>query len=311
MMPPFQTVAAPLEGLILHKVSSAPDVDSLKSKLYSLCNADRKCPFPAPLPVSLERSQFDNIKNNKYVVCEKTDGQRCLLLCTKLNGVDVCLLVTRSLDFYCVPIEHVPTALFQDTVLDGELVFASGTWHFLIFDAMAVSGIFVGTKPLSARLAATRVGMTTYVHDASDPIVLVIKNFYCTIEEFDKRLEKGYFLVDGVILTPESMPVVCGRHWHLFKLKTHHTIDFRMDAGLKLAIFDGSRHVVVSRLNKVVGTKLSRGDIVEAEYAGNDRWTFVKHRIDKKHCNDMLTYTKTILNIEENIQESELAMLLQ
>ena len=42
--------------------------------------------FPGPQPVSIERVHFDKLKNNPYVVCEKTDGLRVAILAFTFNS---------------------------------------------------------------------------------------------------------------------------------------------------------------------------------------------------------------------------------
>ena len=52
--------------------------------------------FPGPQPISIERKHFKALKNEKYVVCGKTDGVRHALVCTMFNGKKVCALLNRT-----------------------------------------------------------------------------------------------------------------------------------------------------------------------------------------------------------------------
>jgi hypothetical protein len=302
------------EGLLLFRVTAPQWKHHLLERVYALCNVDPRVNFPAPLPLSLERAHFPTVKQSPYWVCEKTDGVRCLLLVCKLDGVKIVLMMDRNKEFYHIRMRHVPRALFEDTILDGELVLSNGRWHYLIFDAMAISGLPMFNRCLSTRLRCARLATKTYGLDEFDTLVLVHKNFYRTMPEFDARDEKGMMVTDGIILTPENDPIVAGRRGAVFKWKPHHTMDFKVkiEPGNKasLLVYDNAKkdHVAVARLAKVP-VDVVDGDIIEAGM-GKRSWEFQKRRHDKDRCNDKLTFDKTKLNIKENIQYQEIYMLL-
>ena len=310
----LQFEITPFEGLMLYRVTSPEWKRALLQRVYSLCNADSRANFPAPLPLSLERSHFDSLRTKPYWICEKTDGTRCLLLMMTLDGVNIVLLMDRAKEFYHVEMKHVPKAMFEDTVLDGELVFANGSWHFLIFDAMAIGGLPFFDRPLSQRLHRARQATAAYTYDDGDTFVLVHKNFYRTMPEFLNRHEHGMFQTDGIVLTPENDPILPGRKGALYKWKTDHTVDFKvkLEAGkVALLVYDpaSKNHICVGRLAKC-STVLQDGEIIEARLGhAKKAWEFVKRRTDKDRCNDKLTFEKTKLNLKENVTLNELAPL--
>ena len=57
--------------------------------------------FPGCQPISIERRHFPILKANQYVICDKTDGERFLLLIHRVNGENQCCLIDRGrFDYY-------------------------------------------------------------------------------------------------------------------------------------------------------------------------------------------------------------------
>ena len=54
---------------------------------------DGKLPpfFPGPQPISIERRHFDILKNSSYLVCEKTDGVRHIMMCVMIENKKICV----------------------------------------------------------------------------------------------------------------------------------------------------------------------------------------------------------------------------
>lgn len=271
--------------------------------------------FPGSNPCSIERASLPLLKN-AYFVAEKTNGVRFLLMCTVLEARNTCVLVNRALHVFILPLRHVPTALFQGTVLDCELAWdmTCGRWTLMVFDALVVSSINVSKKPFSVRMAAARRGLRDYVRDPGDPVDVELKHFIpvSMLEVFEAHLAsmRCRFDADGVIFVPEDSPVVVGRHLKLFKLKTVHTVDFLVgEDGLSLSVFDSSsgRHVRVGRLLTHVDPK----SIAECTHVREDVWMLTCVRTDKQTANDMLTYQKTMLNAREALTLQDIRAALQ
>jgi hypothetical protein len=266
--------------------------------------------FPGPNPCSLEKADLRKIRQTDNWLCEKTDGTRVLLACVVYCGINMCVLVTRSWDVFVVGLKKCPKVWFQGTVFDGELVFSDDRWIWLGFDAMMVSGIPVHMLPLSKRLASAQRSMTDYKVSSCDPLYLEFKAYFKMFDDYKRYLTTTHRPIDGTIVTPEHIPVVCGRHTTMFKLKDggKHTVDFEFSMPDVLKIYDPKKSisVPVGRLNMESTHMLSNGSIIEASWVSGDTWTMVLVRHDKTTSNDMLTYTKTMVNIKENLSLKDL-----
>jgi len=262
---------------------SPPEAQRLVAALLALAGEPGKpapTRFPGPSPVSVERATLPALAGPEhYWACEKTDGTRALLFCATLEPWGrVCVLVDRALRAAWAPMAAVPSALFQGTLLDGELVQlvqlgnggqADGhnghnghNGHvyghvFQIFDALAVSGIPVWQTPFSQRLAAVHVGLASYAPAARDALRLRVKKFFgrahrAALEAHLADLRDPH---DGLVFTPESPEVHFGRHMRMFKYKPpgKHTVDFLVDdraaAGARgetrLLVWDAARQTHV------------------------------------------------------------------
>ena len=298
---------APVElakGLVLHRVVDDATLSCIHAAVREMANDTSPARrYPGPNPVSLDTSRYGSLAAQPYYVCEKTDGVRYALVCCTVAGRNLVALVDRALAAYLLPLAHVPRAMFQGTLMDGEVAFnrASQRWDYVVFDAVVVSGVPVLEGPLTSRMEGVHRAMKVYREDAKDPLALRVKNFYRTVAEFETHLPevRARYDIDGVILTPAAPPVVYGRHMDMFKVKFggRHTVDFLVGAdGVSLCVFDAGAHVAVAAL----GQPAAPGSIAECELRG-DRWAVVGVRTDKATANDMFTYKRTLLNIRENL----------
>lgn len=304
----------PRGPLTLHRVTDARVAAHISSAVRDMAFDDNRATrFPGPNPVSLDTGHYPALRSQPYYVCEKTDGVRFLLLCCTVPAagtgelLKVCALVDRAMTAYLAPLRHVPRAMFQGSLLDGELVWnkADERWEYLVFDAVCVSGVPVMTDGLRDRLEAVHAALRVYAWDPRDPLALRVKSFIgCGSGNWDALDDHmaeaaARYDVDGVILTPALAPVVYGRHNGMFKLKfeARHTVDFLVGGdGRQLLVFDAGTHAPVGRL---AGPAAAPGCIAECSLAGGDAWDLVLVRTDKTTANDMFTYRKTLLNMEE------------
>lgn len=299
-------------GLVLDRLDDEPVRQQLSATMRDMANDDAPGPrYPGPNPVSLDRSHFPILRASPYYICEKTDGVRyALVCCLAADGTGavrkMCVLVDRALTAFLLPLRKVPKAMFQGTLLDGELVHnkRSGEWEYLVFDAVCVSGVPVLDSTLVGRLEAVHHALRVYRRDPADPVVLKQKPFFSArrFGEFETHLSRvsHEYDIDGVILTPAVPAVTYGRHMQMFKVKRHadHTVDFLVaQDGMSLAVFDRGVHKTVGHLDRAAAP----GAIVECSRVGEGVWTVVRVRTDKSTANDAFTYNKTMLNMRERL----------
>jgi hypothetical protein len=81
-----------------HKVTDVKLLQELKSTLLGFWPKRKNNNFPAPLPVSIERKNFDALKKFPYVISLKSNGTRFLLVAFNEHVY----IVDRVFDFYIV-----------------------------------------------------------------------------------------------------------------------------------------------------------------------------------------------------------------
>ena len=259
--------------------------------------------FPGPQPVSIERRHFPLLKRQPYVVCEKTDGVRQLLVCPP-NGTPC--IVNRAWHA-----EPVKVKIPKDTILDGELVKSkSGKVLFMVHDAVRVKGVAVGTLSLTERLEAARQLIKKIIKTADAPFEVRVKTMVPLAEiGAMPPLDSFEYETDGLVFTPINEPIRVGTHETLFKWKPHAriTIDFELRKGNELFVQDRGIPYKEAELHAGKQRKdLPDGTIVECGY-GELGWFVEKIRTDKKHANNRRTYFRTCINLRENIQLEEFA----
>jgi len=261
--------------------------------------------FPGPQPVSIERRHFPEFKKRAYVVCEKTDGVRHLLVSLELDGKRAAFLVNRAFETVTVS-----TMIPRGTILDGELVSIKGPVAsrpvFLIHDAVCVKGTDVRREPLTKRLDAARALLKSVVRSVKDPFEIRVKHM-TTWPGPLPNLETLPWETDGLVFTPVDEPVRSGTHETLFKWKPRDriTIDFALFRGTDLYVQDrGVPYKEAALYGRNTRRDLPDGTIVECGY-GDLGWSVEKIRTDKTHPNNRRTYFRTLVNIRENIQLDE------
>lgn len=261
--------------------------------------------FPGPLPVSIERKHFPELRKRPYLVSRKTDGWRAALSLFVFRDKNMALLWDRTLEPFLVPISTVPVALWQGSVFDGEVVRnrRTGQWTFLVFDALRVSGIPVWSRVPSARLQIARKAWQAYVPRDPDPLLVAFKDFGLGSSSSSEE-----FPADGLVMMPDVPGIAFGRCWEAFKLKQEHTVDFVVDRdGMGLCVYDHKLRAN-RKVSRLAGPSVP-GRIVECDIS-TDPPVLVQMRTDKTKANDVLTYERTVHNASEKIQEAEIFMLL-
>lgn len=281
--------------------------------------------FPGPLPVSIERKELWKLFKFEYFFSEKNDGQRMLIVATRLYGKSVCFFMNRASHFILLPF-HFSSPVFNGTIMDGE--YMEEERKFIIFDCYQYSGRNLTSLSFMERLEAAKSIFKDWTPNmARDLCTLSVKQFYpvSDLEDRAKALFSEHRKIDGLIFMPNNMPLESCRISGLFKWKPalENTLDFAVvwsqeEKRAVLNVFDqkekknipiGSIEIEVNKNTKEFRDKLKNPGslgwvIVECKYSDSG-WIPIKIRSDKKFPNDVYTYEKTLLNIQEDLQLSE------
>lgn len=268
--------------------------------------------FPGPQPVSVERKDFETLKNENYWVSYKSDGVRYLMVFIQVDDKSYCILIDRKMDCHLIKMTAATELFASGTVLDGEIVENRETKgsEYIVYDATIVCGKSLVREPHSVRLEAA---MTVANHVKFSSVPVKIKLFY-PLRDFRDYVQDVVGTIthgiDGYIFTPENSPVCSGTHYKMFKWKEQisNTVDFHVEYKRRRWVLKVSRGKSLMETDDrlvACGEIVKAPCIVECKYAGPKTWTPVLIREDKTHPNNYLTYTKTLLNISENIQLEE------
>lgn len=259
--------------------------------------------FPGPQPVSIERRHFPLLTKQPYVVCEKTDGVRYLLVCPP--GSKEVYLVNRNFEVEVVHFSGFP----KDTILDGELVTTKGCCQlFVIHDAIRVKGVDVSREILTNRLGFATVAVKSVIKSRKDSFGMRVKTMV-HLEQIGNLppLDSFDYETDGIVMTPINEPIRMGTHETMFKWKPFDriTVDFSIRNGSELWVQEKGQPMLVSEMhNNNKRADLPDGTIVECGY-GQVGWFVEKVRTDKNYPNNRRTFVNTCTNLRENIQFNE------
>ncbi|KAH3688671.1 hypothetical protein WICPIJ_000362 [Wickerhamomyces pijperi] len=212
--------------------------------------------FIGSQPVSFTKEHLDaNLHRRDYLVCEKSDGLRCLMLNTSdPNGAEATILITRENQFFLVPGFHFPVPDDQEkfhtnTLIDGELVLserADGNGKelkYLMFDCLLMNGQSLISLPLQKRLGKLKY----FFYDPYSKFCQSQPQFAQENNRFKVRMKDmktSYNLwsvleaaktqahvSDGLIFTCAETHYMFGTDVTLLKWKPseENTIDFKME----------------------------------------------------------------------------------
>jgi hypothetical protein len=266
-----------------------------KEFIHSVWKSKDVNTFPGPHPVSIERKHLPLLKQNKYVVCEKTDGVRFMLLCFMYDGKKIALFVNRAFEMkpiggLCIP---------RNTIVEGEMV---DDKLFMIYDGNMVNGVDIQHMKYTERLKF----IEPITKGPSVKIKLQMKTVWPISGIRKLEMTQFPYQTDGYVFTPEDEPVRMETHETMFKWKPldRITVDFKVIKVLdRIGLYVKDRDSYSFIQDFPYRDELI-GKIVECLYS-NDQWNFVKIRNDKPQPNNRRTYFRTLVNIRENIQLSE------
>jgi hypothetical protein len=272
--------------------------------------------FPGPQPISIERKHL-SLLNQGYVVCDKADGIRSVLVAFEFENKNTCVLINRVLEVFILNI-RLPKKAYTGTVFDGELVNNS---MFLVYDVVRAAGEDVSQLNLFQRLDAGVAIVKGVIKMKSDSVTIRVKTFaavHHTKQHYEEYMPTLPYKTDGLILTPIFEPIKTGTHETLFKWKPleKNTIDFQFKFfGKKwgMYVLEKGKLVFESELYpKDAPPWIQEDSIVECQYMSNESprwWKPLALRTDKKHPNNRRTFYNTLTNIREDIKYWQLCQV--
>jgi len=212
----------------------------LQKYLNSYWNINKVKYFPGPNPVSIFRKDLKVIKDSEYLITEKTDGQRYLLLFVNIENKNMCILLDRKFNAYLMD-PQAPPELYtgNGTCFDGELVDFNNesmnskkTNAFYIFDCISICGMNVRTQKFSQRIHHVNHLLKSVPLQCS-LFKMCLKTFWhkSQISELFQSIEtREFYKTDGLIFMPENTKIKSSRQHDLFKWKPteENTIDFHI-----------------------------------------------------------------------------------
>ncbi len=284
--------------------------------------------FPGPMPVSLTEESISKINTYPYVVSEKTDGVRFLLM----SYLGVTYLANRNYEFFVVGslLFDIPTDSEKglDYLVDGELLIGDD-YTYVIHDIITSSlNQGIAEKFFDQRYSAAKCLMEKYV--ANDVLSVELKKFYST-KDIGLLLKEKKYKSDGYIFTPKTKQVGTHTQYNLFKWKEHHTFDFRLfshttgkydlfameDNGMSERcfaniIYDSDENTKLFASNLAENCpEFVNGDIIEFNTNKDANFYYPKTvRKDKDKPNALKNVQRTIENVKNNISLSDLVKYL-
>ncbi len=277
--------------------------------------------FPGPQPVAVEIKDLEMLKNG-YMVCEKTDGTRAILLLLNINNKPMCFIINRNNELYFLDLSF-KKEVYEGSIFDGELVKTkSGNWNFLIHDCMIYNGIsFLEVNHRLRYACVIDFIVKRYVNKESDPFFIKTKLFYNFGHEIEKTWEHIKETteneIDGLIFTPINGPIVFGRDLKLFKWKLpeNNTIDFQilfksrkvhfyyLKNDLVLYKSFSSTHENYKKLSEFIKKNkiTEESPIIEFKIINEDYFIPYRYRNDKNLPNSEFTMLNTFKNVKENL----------
>ncbi|KAJ9475428.1 mRNA-capping enzyme subunit alpha [Pseudozyma hubeiensis] len=252
--------AASVPNVPGRKVEDYQQLNFLREHVRGLCRLNH-ARFPGAQPVSFEKTSIGLLQSEDYWVCEKSDGQRVLILIVipASTGAQEVFLIDRKNDYYQVEgvvfPHHMPkdpevarvNGMRNHTLMDGELVIdtdSSGKQKLvlLLFDLIVLDRELLASRPLSKRYGRLK----TFVYPPyvdylkRNPAAAARRPFDVQVKKMD--LAYGIQMVlyetvpnllhgnDGLIFTCLNSGYVMGTDPKILKWKppNENTIDFKL-----------------------------------------------------------------------------------
>lgn len=209
------------------------DSKELKEKVFLECESLlgktlKREQFPGSQPVAIEKKDLP--LKQKYMICEKSDGERAMLILIYINKKPMCFMINRKNEFFFTDFSF-KKEVYEGSIFDGEIIKTkTGAWNYLIHDCMCYNGTsFLEINHRLRYACGIDLIVKRYNPKPTDCLSIKTKLFYDygpeiikTWEHIKKTTENE---IDGLILTPVNNPVVFGRDYSLLKWKETNTLD--------------------------------------------------------------------------------------
>lgn len=282
------------------------------------CLPDTPTRLPCSNPCSLMRADLPTLRTQPYVVGAKTDGVRFYLLLSYLTlpGMvekEYAVLIDRAFRAFQLELD-APPALYEGTLLDGELVVQDGALTFVAFDVVASAGFAFRMQVHSKRLAELSRVLSLMTCRG---LKMEAKPWLPLTPASVRRLFMSDSPIpsDGLIFVAERKQLVPGMQRDMFKWKPAeaNTIDFVRSGGSLLLAGDLGLQDAGAAVNVLPvdpwPPEYAEEGIVECECAvSRGHWVASprKRRRDKSSPNSVRVAIFTLQNIDENITAVEL-----
>ena len=210
----------------MQREAPLPSSDDLAWQyVYAVCNNNakvanihvKKRSLPGPKTSALHRKDMQVVSSPEYVVCEKTDGERIILVINPEHGVVYFVRRNLSVDILTLgnifnqqELSQWVRGLNGLTVLDGELVLeycSDGSQKqrqaFLCFDSIIVNGDFIGkshsvTLPQRMSKADSFLAKSPLYFFAFSPLPLIFKcKEFTTVSDISSVVARLFPLHSG------------------------------------------------------------------------------------------------------------------
>lgn len=312
-------------------------LEILKSRLHALLSrtiSRRVGMFPGGQPVSFTSPHLHILTSKPFLVCEKSDGVRFLLLfadtASDNNGSEpVVFLIDRNWRVWGFEGMRCPGDAGPDTLLDGELVRdRNGNYAYLIFDILLYAGQDVTANRLHRRLQFINNHVVNTTNNSSSAFFpIALKRFYKPygIQELLDRIIPGQAHAnDGLIFTPVDEAYQSGSWQSLLKWKPAelNSVDFKLAPdGLTLLVSYGPSNEVGDRAHEPFSRSeneaLARLDTPHPDLVNqilectlrdfeSNTWMFQRVRTDKTVANDRQVTRNILRSIMDRVEKDEL-----
>ena len=160
-----------------------------------------------------EDRMCENIQKRPHLLCVRSNGNPYFLCLIKLNFVNYCIFIDKKIQQgYSYPRMiishfHFDDILFQDTILDGEMVkLNDGTWSYIMNDVMVLRGIHLKEHNLVKRINLLYdVLSSQYRPNTNDICKFAIKKFFKYDEANDiitKHINEVQYSCRGIYFKP-------------------------------------------------------------------------------------------------------------